>query len=126
LLAADAGDFHFITLAMARLDPRQRTMVYASAGQRGYLLHAGVDVTILDSTSLPLGVRPDTVVPAASAIALKPGELVTFFTDGLSEAESPGRVRFGVARALQVIRSEREKPAREIIEGLHQEVLGFC
>jgi serine phosphatase RsbU (regulator of sigma subunit) len=126
LLAADAGDFHFITLALARLDPRGRSMVYASAGQRGYLLHAGVDVTILDSTSLPLGVRPDTVVPAASAIALKPGELVTFFTDGLSEAESPGRVRFGVARALQVIRSERERPAREIIEGLHQEVLGFC
>ena len=51
---------------------------------------------------------------------------MTFFTDGVAEAESPGRVRFGVARALQVIRSEREKPAREIIEGLHQEVLGFC
>ncbi len=126
LLATDAGDFHFITLAMARLDPRGRSMIYASAGQRGYLLHAGVDVTILDSTSLPLGVRPDTVVPAASSIALRPGELVTFFTDGVSEAESPGRVRFGVARALQVIRSEREKPAREIIELLHQEVLGFC
>jgi serine phosphatase RsbU (regulator of sigma subunit) len=35
-------------------------------------------------------------------------------------------VRFGVARALQIIRSEREKPAREIIETLHNEVLGFC
>lgn len=126
VLAADAGDFHFVTLAMARLDPSSRSMIYASAGQRGYLLHPGIDVTVLDSTSLPLGVRDDTVVPAAAAISLHAGDLVTFFTDGVAEAESPGRVRFGVARALQVIRSEREKSAKQIIEILHQEVLGFC
>ncbi len=126
VLAADTSDFHFVTLAMARLDPRDRSMVYASAGQRGYLLHPGIEATILDSTSLPLGVRPDTVVPAATPIALHPGDLVTFFTDGVAEAESPGRVRFGVARALQIIRSEREKPAAQIIEVLHQQVLGFC
>jgi serine phosphatase RsbU (regulator of sigma subunit) len=126
LLAADSNDFHFVTLAMVRLDPRDRSMVYASAGQRGYLLHPGVDATILDSTSLPLGVNADTVVPTAGRIVLRPGDLLTFFTDGVMEAESPGNVRFGVARALQVIRSEREKPAREIIESLHEEVLGFC
>jgi len=126
LLAADSNDFHYVTLAMVRLDPRDRSMVYASAGQRGYLLHPGVDATILDSTSLPLGVNADTVVPTSGRIALQPGDLLTFFTDGVMEAESPGNVRFGVARALQAIRSEREKPAREIIESLHEEVLGFC
>lgn len=126
LLAADTSDFHFITLAMARLDPRNRSIVYASAGQRGYLLHPGIEVTVLDSTSIPLGIRADTVVPAAETILLQPGDLLTFFTDGVPEAESPGRVRFGIARALQTIRSEREKTAKEIIEALHQEVLGFC
>ena len=126
LLAADSNDFHFVTLALMRFDPRDRSMVYASAGQRGYLFGDGLETTVLDSTSLPLGVRPDTVVPAAAPIALRPGNLVTFFTDGVVEAESPGRVRFGVARALEAIRSEREKPAREIIKILHDEVLGFC
>jgi serine phosphatase RsbU (regulator of sigma subunit) len=126
VLAADTSDFHFVTLAMARLDPADRSLVYASAGQRGYLLHEGLAATILDSTSLPLGVRGDTEVPATSPVVLRPGELLTFFTDGIAEAESPGRVRFGVARALQVIRSERERPAREIIDLLHREVLGFC
>ena len=126
LLAADASDFHYVTLAMGRLDPRDRSMVYASAGQRGYLLGAGIEATVLDSTSLPLGVRADTVVPAAAPIALKSGDLLTFFTDGLAEAESPGRVRFGVARALQIIRAEREKPAAEIIQSLREQVLGFC
>lgn len=126
VLADDTDDFHFVTLAMARLDPRDRSMVYASAGQRGYWLRQGIEATVLDSTSLPLGVRADTIVPAAAPILLRPGELVTFFTDGVVEAESPGRVRFGVARALQIIRSERERPARQIIEALHQQLLGFC
>jgi phosphoserine phosphatase RsbU/P len=126
VLAVGASDFHYVTLAMVRLDPSDRSMVYASAGQRGYLLHQGLEAAILDSTSLPLGVRDDTVVPATTAITLQPGDLMTFFTDGVTEAESPGRVRFGVARALQTIRAARERPAREIIDSLRQELLGFC
>jgi serine phosphatase RsbU (regulator of sigma subunit) len=126
VLAADTSDFHFVTLAMVRLDPAARSMIYASAGQRGYLLHPGLDVAILDSTSLPLGVRDDTVVPASGPMPLGSGDLITFFTDGLVEAESPGRVRYGVSRALEVIRGEREKSAAEIIDELHQQILGFC
>lgn len=125
VLAADIGEFHFVTLAMARLDPRTRCLVYASSGQRGYLLHAGGDVAVLDSTSIPLGVREDTVVPTAPPLTLQPGDLVTFFTDGVVEAESPGRVRFGAERALDVIRTEQAKQAREIIDLVYREVLGF-
>ena len=125
LLAAHTSDFHFITLAMLRLDPRTRNLVYASAGQRGYMLDPQGGATVLDSTSLPLGVRDDTIVPAAPCVALEPGSLVTFFTDGVQEAESSGRVRFGVGRALEVIRSERHRPASRIIEALHDEIGGF-
>ncbi len=125
VLAADTGEFHFVTLAMARLDPRTRSMVYASSGQRGYLLRCGDATTTLDSTSLPLGVRADTIVPTAPPLELQPGEIVTFFTDGVFEAESPGRVRFSAKRALDVIRSEREQPARAIVDALYQEILGF-
>jgi sigma-B regulation protein RsbU (phosphoserine phosphatase) len=126
VLAAETSELHFVTLAMARLDHHERTMVYASAGQRGYLLHPGLDVTILDSTSLPLGIREDAAVPASPVFNLQPGDLLTFFTDGVAEAESPGRVRFGFSRALEAIRSERDKPAREIIDSLYAEINGFC
>ncbi len=125
LLAADTDDFHFVTLALARIDPSTRTLVYASSGQRGYLLHPEGDVTVLDSTSLPLGVVADTVVPAAEDVTLRSGEIVTFFTDGVFEAESPGRVRFGAERAIEVIRSEQASPARAIVDALHNEIAGF-
>jgi sigma-B regulation protein RsbU (phosphoserine phosphatase) len=126
VISGDAAEMHFVTLAMTRLDPHDKTMVYASAGQRGYLLHPGYDVTILDSTGLPLGIRADTVVPSSQVYKLQAGDLVTFFTDGVVEAESPGRVRFGFSRALETIRGERQKPAREIIDSLHNEINGFC
>jgi len=125
VLAADTGDFHFVTLAMARLDPRERSLVYASAGQRGYLLGASGNVEILDSTSLPLGISVETVVPSAPPRSLNDGDLVAFFTDGLIEAESPGKVRFGKDRALEVIRAAKDDPARRIIERLYEEICGF-
>jgi len=85
---------------MMRLDPVDRSMIYASAGQRGYLFGDGLETSILDSTSLPLGVRPDTTVPTAPAIALRPGNLVTFFTDGVTEAMDENKVLFSDARLL--------------------------
>jgi sigma-B regulation protein RsbU (phosphoserine phosphatase) len=126
VLAADTSDFHFVTLAMMRLDPEDRGMVYASAGQRGYLFHVDGSVTTLDSTALPLGVRADTVVPSGAPRRLQPGELVVFFTDGVVEAESPGRVRFGYPRALDLIRSEQNSAPRAIIDALHGELQSFC
>ena len=47
--------------------------------------------------------------------------MVAFFTDGVVEAESHGRVRFGVHRALQLIQSEREKPAPQIVAAVYEE-----
>jgi len=125
MLAADTGDFHYVTLALARLDPRTSSFIYASCGQRGYLLQSDGEVTVLDSTSLPLGVEQDLTVPIGTPLTLEPGQLVTFFTDGVFEAESPGRVRLGAERALRTIESQRERPAREIVDALYQEIAGF-
>ena len=126
MLTADTDDFYFVTLAMARIDPVKREMVYGSAGQRSYLLHADQSVTVLDSTSLPLGVDAETIVPTAPTCLLQAGDVLTLFTDGVTEAEASNRMRFGVGRTLEVIRSHREESARQIIEALHREIEGFC
>ena len=96
VLAVDTADFHFVTLALIRLDAQTRCVNYASAGQRGYVLHAAGNVTVLDSTSIPLGVEAETLIVAAPPLNLQPGDIMTFFTDGVFEAESSGMVRFGV------------------------------
>ena len=126
MLTADTHDFHFVTLALARLDPAQHELIYGSAGQRSYLLHADRSVTPLDSTSLPLGVEATTRVTTLPPISLLPGDVLLLLTDGLVEAESPDRQRFGVGRTLEVIQEHREQPAEEIIAALRTALDAFC
>jgi sigma-B regulation protein RsbU (phosphoserine phosphatase) len=57
---------------------------------------------------------------------LRTGDLLVSFTDGVTEAESVNRVRFGVGRALDVVQTHRGKPAVEIIEALHRQIESFC
>ena len=75
-------------------------------------------MTLLDSTSLPLGVDEATQVPTLAPIRLMPGDLLLLLTDGVFEAESLTRQRFGVDRALEVIQAHREGSAKEIIAAL--------
>jgi serine phosphatase RsbU (regulator of sigma subunit) len=126
ILSADTHDFHFVTLALVRLDPARCEMVYGSAGQRSYLLHSDRSVTVLDSTSLPLGVDADTCVPAAPPLLLQPGDVLLLLTDGVFEAESADHQRFGVARTLEVVHDCRDQPASEIIAALRRELDKFC
>lgn len=125
LLARDTDELHFVTLALARLDPQTRQMTYASAGQRGYLFDCAGNVRVLDATSAPLGIEKELVVPVAPAVNLEPGQLLVFFTDGVVEAESHGRVRFGAHRAVQLIQSERQKPAAQIVAAIYQAICDF-
>ncbi|NLE38214.1 MAG: SpoIIE family protein phosphatase [Pirellulaceae bacterium] len=126
VLARDTDGSRFVTLMLLAIDSRDRSLQYASAGQRGYLLDETGEAIVLDSTSLPLGVAAETVVPRADTLPLKSGQIVALFTDGLVEAESPGHQRLGVHRVLDAIHSLRRKPAQEIVEGLHQMAIDFC
>ena len=126
MLSADTHDFHFVTLALARIDPAKCELVYGSAGQRSYLLHADRSVTLLDSTSLPLGVDEATQVPTLAPIRLMPGDLLLLLTDGVFEAESATRQRYGVDRALEIVQTNRDLPAADIIAALRAALDQFC
>lgn len=125
VLSRDVDEFHFVTLAMARLDPVRRTMIYASAGQRGYLIERLGEVRVLDSTSPPLGIERDLIVPSAPQVSLQPGQMVVLFTDGVVETESAAQARFGTQRALKLIQNDRHKSALDIVESLHQALAEF-
>ena len=127
VLSEDVDYERFVTLMLARLDPRTCSLVYASAGHpSGYVLDAGGNVkNTLKRTGLPLGVQPDTKYAGALPITLAPGDLVLFLTDGIEEAIAPDETFFGIERTLDVVRANREKSAREIVEALYQSVQRF-
>jgi sigma-B regulation protein RsbU (phosphoserine phosphatase) len=128
ILAEDMGGERFITLFLARIDPKNRELVYASAGHpAGYVLNATGEISAtLKRTGLPLGMRPDTEYKPASPITLGPGDIVVLLTDGIEEASAPDDSLFGIERVLGVIRANREKPARQIVEALYASARQFA
>ena len=126
-LVEDIGDDHFVTLLLARLDPRTRSLVYTNAGHNpGYILDGEGDVkAVLPGTGLPLGLFPDADFPSTAAITLAPGDLVFFHSDGVVESFSPGGGQFGVERALDAVRAHRHLTPHEIIEALFLAVSNF-
>ena len=46
-------------------------------------------------------------------------------TDGVDEAMSPDNTIFGIERALEIVRTHRDKSARELVETLYAGVRQF-
>jgi PAS domain S-box-containing protein len=128
IILPDIEGDRFITLLLARLDPRSRSLAYASAGHStGYIFSAAGDIKQpLPSTSIPLGIMPDSDFPGSEPVALETGDLVLFLTDGIVEARSPDGTAFGTRRTLDLVRFYRHAPAREIVENLYYAVRAFA
>ncbi len=127
VLAEDVGQERFITLFMARLNPRNRSIVYASAGHpAGYVLGPKGEIKHqLRRTGVPLGIAPNTQYTSSPEIPLEQGDLLLLLTDGIEESMAPDDSLLGTERILAVVRSNLDKSAREIVEALYQAARQF-
>lgn len=98
---------HFATCLAAEISP-DGTMRIANAGHIPPYLN-GKEMEI--EGSLPLGIAADTEYPVQE-FALKPGDRLTFMTDGVVEATNEAKDLFGFDRA----REASEKPAAAIAQ----------
>src|SRR6202011_3493847 len=123
-LATDLVTDHFVTLLLVQLDPRTRTLAYASAGHcPGYVLdHQGQIKAVLASTGGLLGIDSTSEFPTGPSLTLEPGELVFLYTDGIVEAGSSTGKPFGLKRSLDVVRAHRQETPDEILEALFDAV----
>lgn len=127
VLAEDVGPERYVTLFLARLNPRQRALAYVNAGHiPGYIFGAsGEVISTLRRTGIPLGLRPDTSYHESGEIQLAPGQMMLLLTDGFEEAVGANDEMLGTERVLAIVRTNRERPAEEIIQALHQEARSF-
>jgi serine phosphatase RsbU (regulator of sigma subunit) len=125
LLVEDMADQLFVTLFLACIHPTGRSLAYAAAGQEACLLHATGRWDRLRSTSLPLGVAKDVVVPQASGSFLEDGDVLLLVTDGVLEARCEGGELFGLERTIEAVNANRTKSARELVDCLVEAVRAF-
>jgi serine phosphatase RsbU (regulator of sigma subunit) len=90
-----------ITAVLAELDQRTGRLRVISAGHpSGMVLRRGKVARVLPTpTALPV-VLGDQRPPAVIEEALEPGDLVLLYTDGITEARSPGGEEFGLDRLV--------------------------
>ena len=127
VLAEDIGYERFITMVLVSLDPKARTLTCANAGHPpGYVFNSlGEIKTQLKRSGIPLGLKPDTHYPPGAGVKLERGDTVLLLTDGIDEAMSPDNSIFGIERVLEIVRSQRDKSARELVDALYSAVRQF-
>jgi sigma-B regulation protein RsbU (phosphoserine phosphatase) len=96
------SDFEaFVTAFYGIYDPARRELTYASAGHNPPRLKRCEDGTVLSLdgvANLPLGIDPGMRYDQITQ-ALRPGDQIVFYTDGITEATAPdGRTMFGLER----------------------------
>ena len=99
-----AWDDRFVTMVVAVVDPRSSTLTLVNAGHMPPLLRtAEADVLEIggEQAGLPLGVIDDYNYESYQR-DLEPGDLVTIFTDGFSEAMNSRRELFGLERLVEL------------------------
>jgi PAS domain S-box-containing protein len=127
-LVSDLQDGRYVTLLLARLDPRNRLVEYASAGHIPcYSLHSSGEIGhVMESTGPPLGLFADSRFCSGPAIPLDYGETLVLLTDGVTEATDIDNAPFGADRALKFIKSHLQNSAADLVRGIHETVLAFA
>lgn len=116
----------FVTAFYGIFDPVSRTLTYANAGHNPPRLKRCGDGSILsleEASGLPLGVFEDSDYTAAR-FALRPGDQVIFYTDGVTDATDPNGRMFGMDRLDQSLRMCHED-ADGLIAAVLRELKAF-
>jgi serine phosphatase RsbU (regulator of sigma subunit) len=130
ILAANMDSRSFVTMTYAVVDTGARRMRYARAGHNP-LIHfqARTGTTqVLTPAGLGLGLdsgeRFEQILEEAE-VALEPGDVFLFFTDGLSEAMNDQAELFGEARLRRILEQGRALESEQLKERILTEVRRF-
>jgi len=127
ILSTQFGDSRYVTGQFGSVDYETGTMHWINAGHPlPLLVRNGSFVGLLPCRpSVPMGLGGEVVQIAEER--LQAGDRVLFYTDGITESQSPDRQPFGVDRlADYLVRATLERvPVAETVRRLSANVLAF-
>lgn len=127
-LCEDLPDGRFVTAWLARIDCRTGDVHTVSAGQGPILIYrrATDDFLSHGADMPPLGVFPLPYADADSQrFRLEPGDILVAITDGFYEAPNPQKDRFDEDRIKEIVRANRDRSSREILDAIKKVVHDF-
>jgi sigma-B regulation protein RsbU (phosphoserine phosphatase) len=117
----------FVTIFFAKLDPRSRTLSYASAGHNPPILHRPSThaTSWLKPTGAAIGLMDDYKIQLEN-LQLEEGDTLLLYTDGIVEALNPqGNEQFGYDRLAEIVHQNETLPANELTQKIRQALYDF-
>ncbi len=122
-----AGDERYVTLLLSEIDARKRTVRYVNCGHNPALLfRAKTDtVTCMDSSCPPIGMFSERPCELTSADLIA-GDVMVFYTDGVTEAQNQLGEEFGMERLTAVVRRGSSMSAEDLMNDIFRSAANFC
>lgn len=112
----------FVTAVYGVLDRRHHNFCYANAGHNPpFRLRRDGSVDLLEEGGLLLGAFPD-VSYKETVLPLAPGDILVFYTDGVTEAQDAAGVEFGFERLKSLVIEYRDLPASDMVRRIARAV----
>jgi sigma-B regulation protein RsbU (phosphoserine phosphatase) len=122
-----SDDEQYVTLLLAEIDTRKRIIQYVNCGHNPALLfrpNAGT-LTPLNSSCPPIGLSPEEMCELSS-VDLLAGDVLVFYTDGVTEAENRSGEEFGMERLSATVRRGSSLSAEELMTNIYNGAADFC
>ena len=126
-LSEDTGDDKFMTLFYGALDNTDRTLTWASGGHDPALWYHQKSDTFeeLSNTGPLTGYMKNMPYEQAGPVTLETGDILLVGTDGIWEAENPVGEPYGKERLYELIQTNREYSAEQIVNTVIESVETF-
>jgi FixJ family two-component response regulator len=125
IISTNIAEDKFITFFYSLLDVEQKTLFYANAGHNpGILMRQDGSLTRLERGGTVLGPFPDWQYEQGE-IALRSGDRILLFTDGVTEVRNPAGEEFSEERLIELLRDHRGLAALALRQIVLEAVLEF-
>jgi len=117
----------FVTMFYARFNPTLRTLEYASGGHNPPLLmRTSAGESLLLEEGGPIMGLVAGAEFSNTKITLEPGDILTLYTDGVTEQEDENGDEFSLDRLKKVILSKESEPAATMVTDIAEAVSTFA
>lgn len=121
------GSGMYVTVAAARINVKQRRLIFAGAGHPPAILaRPGHNPLSLESCSMILGVFPDAVeATSTQEVQLQPDDRLVIYTDGITEAFNSRGEMLGTRGVQEIVRQVSSLPAGEMKQAILERVAAW-
>ncbi len=117
----------YVTLLVAEIDVHKRKLQYVNCGHNPALLFRAATGTLtrLNASCPPIGLSPEEICELSS-IDLSPGDVLVFYTDGVTEAGNRLGKEFGMERLSATVQRGSSRSAEELMINIYNAAADFC